>query len=147
MALSFVACGNGDTNTPTSAAATTSTPAAASTPGTTGAAPGSPADQVGTIGACFAMNTSPDMVEDLRAGETTTAEGVYRTCLEDVLPPAMVEQMEPVIQSAADCGVTAAQNMSDSDVAALESGDEAVAERLSTQTLSCLSTELGIPLS
>lgn len=108
---------------------------------------GGGAAEVGAIGACLQENTSGEMVTELRAGNTTSAEEVYRTCLEDALPAGLVEQLDPVIQNAAECGSTAAQDLSDADVQSIEGGDEAAIQSLTQDTLACVSEELGIPLS
>jgi hypothetical protein len=161
LALALLtACGSSDDPTPTTAAAantpagaattpaTGATPATGTTPGTgAGTIPGATTDDIGAVGLCLSQSTDAQMVEDLRAGNTQTAEDVYRSCLSDVLPPAMVAQLDPVIESTAACGTTAAEGLSDQDIAALESGDQTVAERVSTETLNCLSQELGIPVS
>ncbi|HUG15452.1 MAG TPA: hypothetical protein VMM78_10575 [Thermomicrobiales bacterium] len=151
-----VACGSNDDTTPP-AGATGQTPTAAMTTpadtGTPGADPmgTTPADAVttelGIVGACLEQNTDADMVEDLRAGQTASAEAVYETCLEDVLPPAVVSELEPVIEQAVACGTTASADLTDDDIAALEAGDREIAESLSIETLNCLSDQLGIPLS
>jgi hypothetical protein len=150
LALALLtACGSDATSptaTPTTAPAAATTPATGATPGT-GTMPGTSMAELGTVGMCLSQNTDAEMVENLRAGNTTEAENVYRTCLEDVLPPAMVAQLDPVIESAAACGTTAAQGLSDQDIAALEGGDQTVAERVSNETLACLSQDLGVPLS
>lgn len=155
-----VACGNdGDTTPVTGAtdqtpAAPMTTPADANTnTGTpqTDPAATSPAGAgvvgLGVVGECLEQNTDADMVEDLRAGQTASAEAVYESCLENALPASVVAELEPVIQQAAICGQTASSDVTDAEVEALEAGDRAVAERLATETLSCLSNELGIPLS
>jgi hypothetical protein len=120
----------------------TSTPATTGTTGMTGSA-----EELGAIGECFYSNTTADVVNDLRGGDTSSAEDVYRSCLEDSLPPTLVGQLEPIIEQAAVCGEEAANNLSDAEVAALENGDEAVAERMTNETLECLSTEVGVDLS
>lgn len=102
---------------------------------------------VGAIGACLQENTSGEMVTQLRDGNTESAEAVYRTCLEDALPAGLVAQLDPVIQNAAECGSTAAQDLSDADVTAIEGGDAAAIQSLTQDTLACVSEELGIPLS
>lgn len=107
----------------------------------------SAAGSVTSIGECFEENTDGDMVSDLRDGNTESAEAVYRTCLETALPPALVAQLDPIIENAAECGSTAAEGLSDADVEAIENGDEATIEGLTQDTLDCVSEELGIPLS
>ena len=110
-------------------------------------ASGGGAAGVGAIGACLQENTSGEMVTELRDGNTESAEAVYRTCLEDALPAGLVAQLDPVIQNAAECGSTAAQDLSDADVTAIEGGDAAAIQSLTQDTLACVSEELGIPLS
>jgi len=100
-----------------------------------------------TIGTCFEENTSSDIVTDLRAGNTESAQDVYRSCLEGELPAEMVLMADPIIETASECGVTAAEGLSDDDVAAMEDGDEAIIERVSTETIECLSAEFGDVLS
>jgi hypothetical protein len=104
---------------------------------------GMDSEELGTIGACFQENTTADVVSDLRAGNTEMAEEVYRGCLENNLPPVALAMADPIIESASECGVTAAEGLSDSDVAAVESGDSAVIEQLTAETIDCLSAEYG----
>lgn len=108
---------------------------------------GGGAAEVGAIGACLQDNTTGEMVTELREGNTESAEEVYRTCLEDALPAGLVAQLDPVIENAAECGSTAAQDLSDADVEAIEGGDESTIQSLTQDTLACVSEELGIPLS
>ncbi len=108
---------------------------------------GGGAAEVGAIGSCLQENTTGEMVTELREGNTESAEDVYRTCLEDALPAGLVEQLDPVIENAAECGSTAAQDLSDADVAAIEGGDQGAIQSLTQDTLTCVSEELGIPLS
>lgn len=131
----------GDAATETEDEATEETDADATTSGGGGAA------EVGAIGSCLQENTTGDMVTELREGNTESAEEVYRTCLEDALPAGLVAQLDPVIDNAAECGSTAAQDLSDADVEAIEGGDEAAIQSLTQDTLTCVSEELGIPLS
>lgn len=137
---------NADTGSTTTAATATKSSSGSSATTTTSTGTGTDA-QVGAIGACLAENTSGDVITELRAGTTTAAEEMYTTCLEGALPAGMVDQLDPIIDSAAQCGVTEAGKLSDADVTKLEAGDEQAAEQFSTATLTCLSTELGIPLS
>ena len=117
--LLSVACGS-DGDDATATGSTSTTPAAAmTTPATTGSStettsgtPGAESTvttdatmpggmtgmELGVIGMCFEANTDAQMIEDLRAGDTASAEEVYTTCLEDVLPPALVAELEPVIE-------------------------------------------------
>lgn len=176
LALSFAAaCGSGDdedadveTDAGTTAVATTETGGATTateagddateavddmdateaTDADDGTAPaGDATGAVSSIGACFEENTTGEMVTDLREGNTESAEEVYRTCLEGALPAGLVAQLDPIIENAAECGSTAAQDLSDADVEAIESGDQATIENLTQDTLDCVSQELGIPLS
>ena len=165
LMLSLVAaCGSDDdddTDTDTDSGTTsTATTATGSSSGTTAAATsteaddtsgtattsGSDMDDAMAIGACFEENTTAAVVDDLRAGETESAEEVYRACLEEELPPELVSQLDPIIEEAAECGSDSAADLSDEDVAAIEGGDQAVIEQLTTDTLDCVSTELGIDL-
>ncbi|MDQ3549528.1 MAG: hypothetical protein M3439_12000 [Chloroflexota bacterium] len=98
------------------------------------------------IGACIQANTTSDIATDLRDGDTKSAEGVYRECLSDALPPAMVDQLDPIIEQAGECGSEAAADLSDDDIASIEGGDEATITQITTDTLECLSTNLGIDL-
>jgi hypothetical protein len=151
MTLVFAAaCGDDSAPTP-AAGAIDATPAAPiMTPvGTPIATPpaGMATGELGAVGTCIEENTDAEMVEDLRAGRTTAAEEVYTTCLEEVLPASVVADMEPIVQQAATCGQRASEDLTDDDVAALEAGDRTVAERLSAETLNCLSEETGLQLS
>lgn len=169
--LLTVACGSSDDDATATGAtgATGSTPATSmTTPATTGdsteTTSGTPAAdatmpagatmpsgmsgmELGMIGMCFEANTDAQMIEDLQAGDTATAEEVYTSCLQDVLPPALVADLEPVIAQAADCGTVAAQDLTESDLAEIEAGDRTAIEQVSAGTLECLSDELGVPLS
>lgn len=98
------------------------------------------------VGACLQEGTTGDVVTDLRDGDTASAEDVYRNCLEDALPAAMVSQLDPIIKQAGECGSAAAADLSDKDVAAIEAGDEAAIQQVTTATLECLSADLGIEL-
>lgn len=104
---------------------------------------GMDSETLGAIGTCFEENTTSDIVTDLRAGNTEMAQDVYRTCLEDELPAEMLIMADPIIELASECGVTSAEGLSDEDVAAMEDGDEAVIERVTTETVECLSAEFG----
>jgi hypothetical protein len=145
-----VACGNeddddddsGDTGTSAATATTGSTSGTSAT-----AAGGETSGDLGAIGLCFMAGTTSGVVEDLRAGNTESAEEMYRGCLSDELPDNLVSQLDPIIEQAATCGTTAAQGLSEDEVASLEEGDEAVAERVSNETLECVSDELGVDLS
>jgi hypothetical protein len=100
-------------------------------------------EELGAIGSCFQENTTPDVVDDLRAGNTDMAQDVYRGCLEDQLPTEAVAMLDPMIESASECGVTSAEGLSDADVTAMESGDETVIQRVTSETIDCLSGEYG----
>jgi hypothetical protein len=104
---------------------------------------GMDSETLGAIGACFQENTTSEIVTDLRDGNTESAEAVYRTCLEGELPAEMVMMADPLIEVASECGVTSAEGLSDDDVTAMEGGDEAVIERVTTETVECLSAEFG----
>lgn len=145
---------NGTTTTATTstgstggAASTTDTGADNSTPA--GDDDSTPAGDMGdamAIGACLESNTTGDIVTDLRDGNTDSAEDMYRECLSDALPESMVSQLDPIIEQAGTCGTEASADLSDDDIAAIEAGDEATINQVTTDTLDCLSTELGIPL-
>jgi hypothetical protein len=98
------------------------------------------------IGACFQSNTTADIVTDLRDGNTDGAEDMYRECLGDALPESMVSQLDPVIEQAGTCGTEASADLTDDDIAAIEDGDDATINQVTTDTLDCLSDQLGIPL-
>ena len=98
------------------------------------------------IGLCLQSSTDGDVVNDLRDGDTESAENMYRECLGDALPESMVSQLEPIIEQAGTCGSDAAADLSDEDVTAIEEGDEAAIQDITTATLECLSDELGIDL-
>lgn len=145
--VSFVAaCGSDDDED--EPAATTETAAATATTGTSGttASPATGGIQVGAIGACLQEQTTPEMVQELRDGQTDAATEVYRTCLETALPASLVAQAEPIIQQTADCGVTASQGLTDEQMQEIENGDEATIQLLTQETLTCVSDELGVPL-
>jgi hypothetical protein len=147
------ACGNEDDDDDTGASAATAATDAGNTAATVASDAGSTAvsaassGELGAIGMCFMSGTTSGIVEDLRAGNTDSAEEMYRGCLGDALPEGLVSQLDPIIEQAATCGTTAAEGLSDEEVASIEQGDEAVAERVSTETLQCVSDELGIDLS
>jgi len=150
---------NADTDTTTSTTATTATGSGGTTSTATEAsgmateadtddgtaASGDMGDAM-AIGACIQENTTGAIATDLRDGDTESAEGVYRECLSDALPPAMVDQLDPIIAQAGECGSEAAADLSDEDIAAIEGGDEATITQITTDTLDCLSTNLGIDL-
>jgi hypothetical protein len=152
-----VACGNEDDDDDNGgdagASAATAATDAASTAATVATDAGSTAvsaassSNLGAIGLCFMSGTTSDIVQDLRAGNTDPAEEMYRDCLGDALPEGLVSQLDPIIEQAATCGTTAAEELSEEEVASLEQGDEAVAERVSSETLQCVSDELGVDLS
>ena len=98
------------------------------------------------IGLCLQSSTDGEIVNDLRGGDTESAEGMYRDCLGDALPPAMVSQLDPIIEQAGTCGSDAAADLSDEDVAAIEEGDQVTIQQVTTATLECLSADLGIDL-
>lgn len=127
----------GTSNTPATGSGTSSTPATGS--GSTGAMSSA---ELGAIGACFMEGTSEDVLTDLRDGETGSAEEMYRACLEESLPENLVDQLDPIIEQAADCGTTAAEGLSDEELA-----DPGVAEIVTVATLDCVSDELGIDLT
>jgi hypothetical protein len=103
-------------------------------------------DDAMAIGACLQESTTGDIVNDLREGNTESAEDMYRECLGDALPESMVSQLDPIIEQAGTCGSDAAADLSDEDVAAIEEGDETAIEGITTATLECLSADLGIDL-
>jgi hypothetical protein len=103
-------------------------------------------DDAMAIGACLQESTTGDIVNDLRDGNTESAEEMYRECLGDALPESMVSQLDPIIEQAGTCGSDAAADLSDEDVAAIEEGDETAIEGITTATLECLSADLGIDL-
>jgi hypothetical protein len=155
MMISLVAaCGTGDNDDDDSGSAPTATTAASSesvatsteSGMSTGSATTGDMGEVMAVGACLQDGTTGDMVTDLRDGDTSSTEELYRTCLSDALPPAMVSQLDPIITQAGDCGSEAAADLSDDDIAAIESGDEAKIQQLTNDTLQCLSTNLGIDL-
>ncbi len=98
------------------------------------------------IGACLQEGTTADVVNDLRDGNTGSSEDVYRECLSDSLPPVMVSQLDPIIEQAGECGTEAAAELSDDDIDAIENGDQATIEQVTSDTLDCLSAQLGIEL-
>jgi hypothetical protein len=104
---------------------------------------GMDSETIATISACFEENTTSDIVADLREGNTDMAQDVYRSCLEESLPEPMVAMADPIIETASECGVTSAEGLTDDDVAAMEDGDEAVIQRVTTETVDCLSAEYG----
>jgi hypothetical protein len=103
-------------------------------------------DDAMAIGLCLQGSTDGDIVNDLRDGNTESAEDMYRECLGDALPESMVSQLDPIIEQAGTCGSDAAADLSDEDVAAIEAGDEAAIQDITTATLECLSADLGIEL-
>jgi hypothetical protein len=103
-------------------------------------------DDAMAIGLCLQESTDGDIVNDLRDGNTESAEDMYRECLGDALPESMVSQLDPIIEQAGTCGSDAAADLSDEDVAAIEAGDEAAIQDITTATLECLSADLGIEL-
>ena len=155
LMLSLVAaCGSGDDDDDDSGSAPTATTAASSDSAGTAtesgmsmgsATTGDMADAM-AVGACLQEGTTGDIVTDLRDGDTSSAEDLYRDCLSDALPAAMVSQLDPVIEQAGECGSNAAADLSDDDVAAIEDGDEAKIQQLTNDTLECLSADLGIDL-
>jgi hypothetical protein len=162
LAMIFVtACGNDDdddsADNATAPAATSTGGASAAPSATTSSAPtsatspeattGTGTGDAGEIATCIQGSMSEDIVMDLREGDSASAQEVYETCLETALPPALVTQLEPIVEQAGECGVTAAQGLSDADVTALESGDEAVITRVTEETLACVSEEFGVELS
>ncbi len=153
MLTLVAACGsddNGDddsddsttTTETTSSGSTTATEA--DTGNTTGAS--SNTGDAMAIGLCLQSSTDGDIVNDLRDGDTESAESMYRECLGDALPESMVSQLDPIIEQAGTCGSDAAADLSDEDVAAIEDGDEAAIEDITSATLECLSADLGIDL-
>jgi hypothetical protein len=103
-------------------------------------------DDAMAIGLCLQDSTNGDIVNDLRDGNTESAEDMYRECLGDALPESMVSGLDPIIEQAVTCGSDAAADLSDEDVAAIEAGDEAAIQDITTATLECLSADLGIEL-
>jgi len=98
------------------------------------------------VGACLQENTTGDIVTDLRNGDTGSTEDMYRKCLGDVVPESMQSQLDPIVEQAGQCGTTAAEDLSDDDVTAIENGDQAKIQELTTATLECVSSDLGIDL-
>jgi hypothetical protein len=172
LLLAIVAsCGSGDDDddddTTSGAATTSTTTGSATNTTTTGASDSSPtaADtteeatptsasaeddatgDVGAVGACFTEAFTSDVVNDLREGNTESANAAFNDCIEGTLPESLASQAEPVVDQATTCAETASQDLGDEDVIALESGDTAVAEQLANDTLTCVSDELGIDLS
>lgn len=156
----MAACGSdGDDDDDAGNGSTTTVTTASGSGGTTGTATEADTDDgtatsddmgdmggVIEIGACLQENTTGDIVTDLRDGNTESAEGMYRACLEDSLPESMVSQLEPIIEQAGTCGEEAAADLSDEDLAAIEEGDEATIEQVTTATLECLSADIGMDL-
>jgi hypothetical protein len=153
----LAACGSDDDDDsssgsePTATSATGSTAAETATESdattdTTGSATTGDMGDVKAVGSCLQEGTTGDMVTDLRDGDTSSTEDLYRSCLGDALPAAMVSQLDPIITQAGDCGSDAAADLSDDDIAAIESGDEAKIQQLTNDTLHCLSADLGIDL-
>jgi hypothetical protein len=157
----LVACGsdsdddddNSGSDTTTTASTATTATGSSNAAGTAtedhtnmGTAATSDMGQAMAIGACLQEGTTGDLVTDLRDGNTDSAEDLYRECLSDALPPAMVSQLDPIIEQAGTCGTDAAADLSDADVAAIEEGDQAKIEQITTATLECLSADLGIDL-
>lgn len=146
----LAACGGSASSTATTAPTPMATTGAAteSTPSTstgTTASPGIGA-QAGSIGACLQENTTSQLVQDLRNGNTDSATEIYRTCLETALPPALVSQLTPIIQQTATCAETASKNLTDAQMQQIENGDQATIRDLSQSTLTCVSDQLGVPL-
>ena len=98
------------------------------------------------IGACLQEGMTPEVVADLRAGNTESSEAVYQECLGDALPEPMASQLDPIIEQAGTCGSDAAAELSDEDMTAIEEGDQEKIQQLTNDTLECLSEELGVPL-
>ncbi|HEX5166101.1 MAG TPA: hypothetical protein VFV93_11945 [Thermomicrobiales bacterium] len=155
LMLSLVAaCGSGDDDDDDSGSAPTATTAASSnsdeTPTESGMSMGSVTTddmaEAMAVSSCLEDGTTGDIVTDLRDGDTGSAEDLYRGCLSDALPAAMVSQLDPIIEKAGDCGSEAAADLSDDDVAAIEDGDDAKIQQLTNDTLECLSADLGIDL-
>ena len=157
MLTLVAACGSDDgddedTDTGTTTTVTTSSGSADSTEPATetdtddGTAASGDMDDAMAIGLCLQSSTDGDIVNDLRDGNTESAENMYRECLGDALPESMVSQLDPIIEQAGTCGSDAAADLSDEEVAAIEEGDEAAIEEITTATLECLSAELGIDL-
>jgi hypothetical protein len=164
--LVFAACGTGDDdddddagaadNTAPAAAATTPTGSAAEPTATEADAMTSPegspdsatgtAGEAGDIAACLQSNLDGDVITSLREGETEAAEAAFNTCLEEELPPALVAQLDPIVDQAVECGQTVSQDLSDFDVAAIESGDETVIQGFVNDTLTCVSDEFGVDI-
>lgn len=165
----LVACGSSNdkanptnTSSSSSGAATTATKSTGATtsgttttmsgtPETTGSATGSMASpsmqQLGQIGTCIQDKTTPELVDDLRAGNTDSAKQVYSDCLKTQLPSTLVDQAQPIIDNAAECGVTASKELSDADVQRIqETQDPALIQQLTQNTLQCVSDSLGIQL-
>lgn len=138
-----------DTTVTTSTGGTTSTEAdtddATEATDDSTASTGDMGDLMG-VGVCLQEGTTADVVTDLRDGNTESAEGVYRDCLGDALPPAMVSQLDPIIEQAGECGSDAAAGLNDEDVTAIEEGDPALIEQVTTDTLECLSDFIGMDL-
>jgi hypothetical protein len=156
LMLSLVAaCGSDDgddddsSNETTNATMSTDSTGGANATMSTDSDDSTPAGDMGdamAIGACFQANTTSDIVTDLRDGNTDSAEDMYRECLGDALPESMVSQLDPVIEQAGTCGTEASADLSDDDIAAIEDGDQTTINQVTTDTLDCLSAELGIPL-
>ena len=157
MLTLVAACGsddgdNDDTDTDTTTTVTTSSGSAETTEPATeastddGTAPSGDMGDAMAIGLCLQSSTDGDLVNDLRDGDTESAENMYREGLGDALPESMVSQLDPIIEQAGTCGSDAAADLSDEDVAAIEAGDEAAIEQITTATLECLSADLGIDL-
>jgi len=149
LTLSFlVACGSDDDDdSGTSANATNTTSGGASS--STVASPtmnGSTAE-LGQIGTCFATGLTGNVVTDLRAGKTDSAQTAFTACLNGTLPESMVAMAQPIVQQAATCASDASKQLSDADVTALQNGDTAKAQTLANDTLTCASDKLGVPLS
>ncbi len=144
----LAACGSDD-DEESAATMTTGGMATAATDAATSVMSGSPVAgeaEAGAIGTCLQEQTTPEMVQELRDGQTESATEVYRGCLEESLPAALVAQAEPIIQQTADCGVTASKDLTDEQMQQIESGDEATIQQLTQSTLTCVSDQLGIPL-
>jgi hypothetical protein len=103
--------------------------------------------QLGQIGSCIQENTTANVLTDLRAGKTDSAKTVYQDCLKTQLPSTMVDQLDPIINTAAQCGVTASKDLSDADMKKIEdTGDPTLIQQVTVSTVQCVSDTLGIQL-
>lgn len=148
----LAACGSDSNNDDATATATTVTASGVATKASSAATSvmsGSPlagVAEAGSIGACLQEKTTPELVQDLRDGNTDSATDVYRSCLETALPAALVAQVEPIIEQTAQCGVTASKDLTDADMEKIQQGDQATIQTLTQSTLTCVSDQLGVPL-